>query len=190
MLIAGKADPVLIRKERVLLCELPESKQPYHAAEKMMPGEAQQFIAQCRLAATELACKFLMRFAEEAAFRNLSLRGVGLAASLSRPLPSLPEILRSHALIHAAEGVFYRETTNEAAHKLNLEVRLTSPRSATALLETNAPLKSALAMMGKTSGPPWTMDEKLATIAALSVVPSLARNYGLHGEEDFSASRQ
>ncbi|HEY5085548.1 MAG TPA: hypothetical protein VII48_13545, partial [Rhizomicrobium sp.] len=40
-------------------------------------------------------------------------------------------------------------------------------------------LREALQQIGKAAGPPWTMDEKCASLAAFSFLPSLARKFHL-----------
>src|SRR5579872_5529940 len=97
--------PGLMVRRRIVLCEKPEAKQPYHAAENMELSEAEAFIEKCRAQAVALATRALEQLREEAAARELA--GIGLAASPARELPPLARLLHSHALIHAAEGVFY-----------------------------------------------------------------------------------
>src|SRR6185437_9394709 len=71
--------PGLMARRRIILCEKPEARQPYHAAENMELKEAEVFIARCRAATIALAADALEQLREEAAARALA--GVGLAAS-------------------------------------------------------------------------------------------------------------
>jgi hypothetical protein len=78
-----------------------------------------------------------------------------------KALPGLDKILASHALIHTAEGEMFREALVWAANELGLAV-------------TGVPAKGldAVALkridsFGKLIGPPWTEDQKYATVAAL-----------------------
>jgi hypothetical protein len=139
--------------------------------------EAEIFIAQCRAATVALAADALERLREEAGARKLA--GVGLAASPARELPPLPKLLHSHALIHAAEGMFYRETLIEAAKRQGIRTRAITGRAASDFLDAARDLGEALERIGKAAGPPWTRDEKCASLAALSLLPGPARRFHL-----------
>ena len=170
--------PELRARRRILLCEKPEAKQPYHAAENMELNEAEAFIGMCRAATVALAAEALVRLREEAAARALA--GVGLAASSARELPPLPELLHSHALIHAAEGAFYRETVIEAAKRLDLKAHVVTGRAPSDFLGAAArELREALERIGKAAGPPWTVNEKCASLAALALLPGPAHQFHL-----------
>jgi hypothetical protein len=170
--------PGLMARRRIILCEKPEAKQPYHAAENMELNEAEAFIGKCRTATVILAAEALKRLREEAAARELA--GVGLAASSTRELPPLSKLLHSHALIHAAEGVFYRETVIEAAKRLGIKAHVVTGRAASDFLDDAArELREMLERIGKAAGPPWTVDEKCASLAALSLLPGPAGRFHL-----------
>ena len=76
-----------------------------------------------------------------------------------RPLPPLDRILKSHAAIHTAEGIFYREVLIEACERAGLRV----------VRVAEAEVAAHLAGLPKLP-PPWTADEKLATLAALATL--------------------
>jgi hypothetical protein len=170
-------EPRLIARRRIMLCELPHAKQPYHAAENMELEEAEAFIARCRAATLGLAVRELERLRQECGACKLA--GVGLAASSARNLPALSSILHSHALIHAAEGVFYREAAAMAAAQIRIKTCAIKSNTASEFLATTPDLRDALERIGKAAGPPWTMDEKGASLAALSLLPDLARKFHL-----------
>jgi hypothetical protein len=67
----------------------------------------------------------------------------------------LREVLRSHARIHAAEGLFYRDVMREAC---SIPVRIISPKSLNP------------STVGKFAPAPWGRDQKLAALAAWSVM--------------------
>ena len=169
--------PGLMARRRIILCEEPQAKQPYHAAESMKLGEAEAFIEKCRAATVALAARALMQLREEAAARDLA--GIGLAASPARELPPLDKVLHSHALIHAAEGVFYRETVIDAGKRLGLEVHVITGRAAADFLSGAGEVREALEQVGKRAGPPWTIDEKCASLAALALLPGPAQRFHL-----------
>lgn len=174
----------LVARQRIMLCELPHSKQPYHAAENMALREAEAFITKCRAATIGLAVRALERFRQEAGASKLM--GLGLAASSARNPPALPDILNSHALIHAAEGVFYREALIAAAGEVGIKAHTIKSNAASDFLADARHVRDALEQIGKAAGPPWTMDEKCASLAALSLLPGLAEKFHL---EKLNASR-
>jgi hypothetical protein len=167
----------LIARRRIMLCERPQAKQPYHAAENMKFTEAEAFIAECRKAAIALTVEAVRRLGSESGGRKLA--GIGLTASAARELPALSSILHSHALIHAAEGVFYRDAVIEAARRLGIKARAITNRAAPEFLDGARDLREVLERIGKMAGPPWTMDEKCASLAAFSLLPGIARKFRL-----------
>jgi hypothetical protein len=174
--------PALIARRRILLCEPPSAKQPYHAAETMELREAEDFIAACRITTIALAVEALDRLSAEMGGLELAgvgLAGVGIVASSARDLPTLSTILHSHPLIHAAEGVFYREAMIEAARRARLKSRAITGRVASDFLDGARDLRETLQRIGKAAGPPWTMDEKCASLAAFSFLPGPARKFRL-----------
>lgn len=181
MLMAGDSVPPidarLILRRRLTLCEHPRSKQPFHAAEGMTLREAEAFVTECRAATVTLAQNALAELRDLAEGRPLA--GAGLAASAARKLPSLGEILRSHALIHAAEGAFYREALIGAATQAGMEVKTIKSRNVSAFLAGARGLREMLGALGKSAGPPWTIDEKAASLAALTLLPAAERAYHL-----------
>jgi hypothetical protein len=174
--------PALIARRRIILCEPPSAKQPYHAAEIMELREAEAFITACRITTIALAVEALERLGAKTGGLGLAgvgLVGVGIVASSPRKLPALSAILHSHPLIHAAEGVFYREAMIEAAKRAGLKSRTITGRVASAFLGRARDLRETLQRIGKAAGPPWTMDEKCASLAAFSFLPGPARKFHL-----------
>jgi hypothetical protein len=174
--------PALIARRRIILCEPPSAKQPYHAAEIMELREAEAFITACRITTIALAVEALERLGAKTGGLGLAgvgLVGVGIVASSPRKLPALSAILHSHPLIHAAEGVFYREAMIEAAKRAGLKSRTITGRVASDFLGRARDLRETLQRIGKAAGPPWTMDEKCASLAAFSFLPGPARKFHL-----------
>jgi hypothetical protein len=108
-----------------------------------------------------------------AAFRDVvqGLNGCEIACAAvllasGRPLPSLPNILASHALIHTAEGEFFRQIVRQACERLGIRVTGIRERD---LAECSA-LQVEIAKLGKIVGPPWTQDQKTAALAAMLVL--------------------
>jgi hypothetical protein len=97
--------------------------------------------------------------------------GVGILFAAGRSLPELPQILKSHALLHTAEGEFYREVLVSASEHCALPVTRMKEREAWDIGESlfglpSADLRRRIGELGRVIGPPWREDEKLAALAA------------------------
>ena len=104
-------------------------------------------------------------------------RVVGSAVLLAsgRPLPPLAKILASHALIHAAEGEFFREAFSKACESLDVPVTGFRERDLNASVQTTfgkaaTRIGQQISTLGRSLGPPWTQDQKMAALAALVVL--------------------
>jgi hypothetical protein len=167
--VAGPArSPAVVDRRRIELAKPPlaRSKQPYHAAEGMPLGEAGEWIESCRRAAVALAWSAL----EELRGAH-AVEACGLLLAAGRPLPALEAILRSHSLIHTAEGELFRQAIRGAAAQAQLEIHTVAERalietSASELRLSTAGIEEWLAGWGRKLGPPWRQDEKYAALAA------------------------
>jgi hypothetical protein len=152
-------------------------KQPYHAAASLDPQRGRAAVARATESADALA---------EAAFRTL-LASVAPArvgtcavlASRAREAGDLETILRSHAKMHAAEGILFREVTARAAAACGLDVVAYVEDDALTLAAssaktTPAAVERTLAGLRQTLGAPWGRDEKLATLAGLLALEGAA----------------
>jgi hypothetical protein len=145
----------------------------YHHVEGMPGDEAQAWIDRV-WAAVEANC----RRGVGALLDDLGKAGVTLGVAVVpiariKPPDKLEDILKSHSWMHAAEGDFYRGAVASACTALGLEVRRGVEREfagevcrrhtlPAALLETR------MKALGAALGPPWSEDQKLATLAAWS----------------------
>lgn len=178
ILVCGTASDIAIVERRpVELCDpgIEGSKQPFHHAEPLAFPRADAFIARCRKSTDALAAAALAGLLEIVAAQKLKLAGCGVLSASGRPLPPLKEILASHALIHAAEGEFYRDALARACARERIAVVRIREREALRqacdqLHRPEAKMKERLASLGKSLGPPWTQDQKLAALAAWSLL--------------------
>ena len=155
--LAGDAKaPIIVARGRMTLCD--DHKQPFHEAEPMPFARAEEFIARCRATADHLADEAL------SALRPISCCCV-LTAS-GKPLPDLSAVLASHALIHAAEGEFYRDAVAGACTRAGIAVSRLRERDLATEAEHLSDWRARLAAFGKEMGAPWTQDEKLAALGA------------------------
>jgi hypothetical protein len=149
--------------------------QPYHFVEEMELRAAERHLAKCASDSKRLAVEALREVSAHLHDRGFTLAGAAILLSSARPLPDLDEILGSHALIHAAEGEFFRHAFRQALERLEIPVTGIRERD----LDDHAHKtfgKAATAVhqridgMGRLLGPPWTEDEKTAALAAAIVL--------------------
>jgi len=107
-----------------------------------------------------LALEALSAAVKELRSRGHEVAGCGVVLGSGRALPALDGILASHALIHTAEGEMFREVLVWAARECRLPV--TGVREK----ELDAGVLERIGSLGKLIGPPWTQDQKYATVAA------------------------
>lgn len=176
ILLAGSEEAIeILDRRRIELCDprIPGSKQPFHEAEPMAFPKAEAHIARCATSTDALAKGALNDLLAVARRMNAKLIGACVLTASGRPLPDLRAILASHSLIHAAEGEFYRDALARACKAAKIKVgRLKEKEAALWTAErlgiAEGALKTKIANIGKTLGPPWTSDEKLATLAGLA----------------------
>ena len=171
----GTAEVLERRRITVTIPGTPGANQPYHFAEKLQFAEAEKFLGICFAASRRLALAAVREVVEELRGRQYRVIGSALLLASGRPLPPLAKILASHALIHAAEGEFFREVFSKACADLELSVtgvreRDLDERVKTALGKAAARLRQQISAMGRSIGPPWTTDQKTAALAALVVL--------------------
>ena len=145
--------------------------QPYHAAEPLPLSEARKLIEECVAASGRLALTGIRAVIENLRKRGHEAVACGLVTGSGRPLPPLEGVLASHALIHTAEGVMFREALQRAAEVVHLLVRPVKEReayeeAARVLSIDVSEIRGRLAVAGKSAGPPWKEDQKLAALAA------------------------
>jgi hypothetical protein len=172
--VGGSLDsPVVLDRRRVETSDaaIHGSRQPFHAAEPLGFEKAEALIRQCRESSTALATRAVTAMVAQLTQNGHAVVGAGILFASGRPLPPLAAILRSHALIHTAEGEFFREVLVHATEHCSLPVtkikeREIWERGTILLRRPPADLQQLIDGIGKSLGPPWRQDEKLASMAA------------------------
>jgi hypothetical protein len=182
---AGTVEILERRRIAVAVPGTPGANQPYHFAEKLNRAEAERFLGDSFETAKRLALAAVQDVTDELRGRQYRVAGVAVLLASGRPLPPLANILVSHALIHAAEGEFFRRAFCEACE--SLEHPVTGFREQdldgcahTAFGKTAARVGQQISTLGKSLGPPWTTDQKTAALAALIVLA----NHFVHPTQD------
>jgi hypothetical protein len=168
-----KGAPVVLARQRVHLVETftYEFRQPYHTAEKMLDGQAREFISRMQAEARRLAYQAIRELASRTQEQGVKLTKCGLLLASGRPLPELDKILASHALIHTADGELFREALLHAGARCRLrEFRIKERElldcAGQMLRFKSAALMGRVTELGRPFGAPWSQDEKFATLAA------------------------
>jgi len=170
------AQEVLERRKMVIVD--PKAKgvnQPYHHVEEMELAAAERHIAKCAIESRRLAEQELERLIGTLSERGFQVTTSAIMLSAARPLPDLDEVLSSHALIHTAEGEFFRQAFRQALERLEIPVTGISERELDNQAKkqfgpTAAEVRKRIDGMGRILGPPWTLDEKSAAMAAAIVL--------------------
>jgi len=165
--------PVVLERCRIETADpsIPGSKQPYHAAERLDAQKAETLIELCRDSSILLAKHSVSALVAQITGQGYRVVGSGILFASGRLLPDLAATLESHALIHTAEGQFFREALVSASKHCSLPVtrikeRETWDRGASVFHLDPADLRLRIMELGRSLGPPWREDQKLAALAA------------------------
>jgi len=136
-------------------------RQAYHAAADLTVAEADGLIGRTALAA-EAGGVAALRAAEASLAAGQIVAVAVVVKAVSVP-DSTAQVLKSHAWMHAAEGVLYREAMLAAAHKCGWTAHAIDSAALTDLHEE-------LTGVGRVAGRPWRRIEKDAAAAALALL--------------------
>ena len=189
-----KGAPVVLARQRVHLVETftYEFRQPYHTAEKLLAGQAGEFIERVRDEARQLAHRAIQRLQSDLQKQGVVLRCCGLLLASGRPLPALDKILASHALIHTADGELFREALLHARARCGLrDFRIKEKelleRAGQVLSLKGDGLMRRVTELGRSLGAPWSQDEKFATIAAWLALKAPSKTFS-GKQQEFTAA--
>jgi hypothetical protein len=163
------------RKIVVTASNVKEANQPYHHAKDLSLPDAELYLGECATASERLAGEALRETIQESHRQKSEVIHCAILLAAGRTLPPLPKILSSHALIHTAEGEFFRQSFRRAGEMLGIEVTGIRERDlgehAKNVFGTKADsVGREIAGLGSALGAPWTSDQKNACLAALLVL--------------------
>jgi hypothetical protein len=154
----------------------------YHEAAELHLSQATALVERAGEASQKAA-----RFAIKNVLRHLDSSGakpeVCGVLSGSTPVPDdLSRILRSHPLIHAAEGALFQQAIVSACESCGLTVTATRERevwsrAAAAWGLTETGLRREMNALRKSVGPPWNADHKTAAAIALFALKSITTHW-------------
>jgi hypothetical protein len=148
--------PTIVSRERLELCRKDDERFVFHRAAEMPKSEAETWVARARKEAIERASRLMRPLTVTHA-----LKACAVVAKKGAMLP-LELIVGAHPRIHTAEGCFYRDVVKAAAEGLGMRVEVISPNSLNAK-------DGRLVRVGRMVGKPWSVDWKMAVMAAWQV---------------------
>ena len=147
----------------------------YHRAAELGLDEAAGFVASAETAIRGAAQQAIRQMLDSIKLKILT---AGIPAN-SKALPKdLSKILASHAMIHAAEGLLFEKAVTEGCRDNGIAAVCVRPRevwpqAAASCGMDEKRLRGIVDAIGKTIGPPWTADQKLATAAGLVALQAI-----------------
>ncbi len=181
VVVAGSAGaPVVLERRRVETADpsIRGSLQPYHAAKEMKLPEAEAFLHRCAAATQRMAETSVSETIAELGNKGHTVACACVLLGAGRPTTDLAATLRSHPMIHTAEGHFFRAALRNACEScalpvLGIKEKELVRQAASALGLSAEQLQHRIAELGKSIGPPWRQDEKLCAIAAWLAISNL-----------------
>jgi hypothetical protein len=142
----------------------------YHAARRLEATAAADLVEAVERIAVEQAAAALDRVARLAEEEGGAVGACAVVVGASAELP-LETILRSHALVHAAEGRLYQRALLRGAEARGLTAvpipkQTIWERAERALGADEGALRRWIDELRRAVGPPWAEDQKLAALAA------------------------
>jgi hypothetical protein len=143
----------------------------YHKAQELPLARAEALIHSSADRFERLAREALAAIVSKLRADGHEPVATAMVGDRAKVLPPLESILKSHPLVHAAEGELYRHALLRATEACRIPACLLpagklSALAATTLGVSPANLAAQLAAIGKASGRPWAKDQKEATLAA------------------------
>jgi hypothetical protein len=174
-------EPVVCDRRVIVLAdpEIRGSKQPYHSAEPMAMARAKEFLKRCTDSTYKLAVAGVTAAITELKRNEHEVVTCGMLTGSGRMPGSVEAILASHPAIHTAEGELYRDAIGHACDRCKLLlVRIREKDAlewaAVALRTSRVAINSRMSALGKSVGPPWAQDQKLAALAAWVALTEIA----------------
>ena len=162
----------ILAKERVKMRDGFQAAAVYHVGHEqgLTSDQARPMIENARRESVVRAKKAIAAIAESVAGR-CSLERAAVLAGGGRPLPDLDAILRSHPLVHAAEGELYRDALADACESLGYRVLRVAAKGLAArapdlLGLADGAVTAKLASAGAASGRPWAAEQRECALAA------------------------
>jgi hypothetical protein len=174
---SGKIQLLLRRRIELLPADSSIPRFVYHEAAELPLAQATELVKRATKASASTADLAVKEALREVGSRGIQVDVCGvLSGSRSAPV-DLAAILRSHPLIHTAEGALFQDAIVTACGSCGLRVVLATERevwtsAAAALGVTEPGLRKEVDALRKALGAPWSADHKASTAVALLALNS------------------
>lgn len=174
VLMTVAAPDVFVDRRRIELVDAGLPKYPHHHdAQKLPLAEGVALVARVRVCAEQRAREALEQLARDLT----SVRVAGIALRRCQPLPeTVEERLTSYRAQNVADWVMYRQVLAEAARARGWSVAWFEPKTVFAEAARALQLRdldSLLDGIGRSIGPPWRKEHKLAMAAAIAALGAI-----------------
>ncbi len=178
----GAEGPRVVDRRRVDLAESRdvEAAEVFHLAADVALPAAGKLIERARAAARRLARAGIDAACADLASAGHEVVAIGVVLGNGRLPDELEAILRSHPLIHTAEGELYRSALVDAGQDRGLPVTGVAskelfPRATSVLGVADDELRRRLVELGRDVGKPWAQDQKESALVAWLALASAPR---------------
>jgi hypothetical protein len=144
----------------------------YHVASELPTSQAAELVRRAEVASQETTQTAVRDVVEYLTSLDHAVKAAGLSSG-SKPVPrDLSAILRSHPMIHTAEGALFQQAVAGACRSCGLAVISLRERdvwlnAATVWGLNEARLRKQVDSLRKSVGAPWGTDQKTATAFAM-----------------------
>jgi hypothetical protein len=144
----------------------------YHVARELTLQTAERIVREAAELSRSRALAALETAVADLGKRDYEVVASGIIVG-NRPFEaSLETIVKSHALVHAAEAELFRSAIKNASealkiHVVEIRVKDLEPRATKLFGVTAGPLAKRLAALGRAAGRPWARDQRDSLLAAL-----------------------
>jgi hypothetical protein len=162
----------IVAKRRLDVATTFDEGAVYHVGSKLALAQAIAMISAATNKFERDAAKLVGELVAELDRSGYHVEIAAIVSESAKQLPPIETILKSHALIHTAEGELYRSVFAKASAACGLRAmriarKELEPRARAALGISEAALGECLAALGKASGRPWAADQKQSALAAI-----------------------
>src|SRR3981081_1931460 len=124
--VAGRA---VVARPRIDLATDFRTGAVFHVGQELPLAQAQELISSSQARFEAKARDAIAEIVEEIRAAGCVGIGRGIVAGYHQPLPPLESVLKSHALVHAAEGQLYRQVIATASEACSIPAALVPAKS-------------------------------------------------------------
>lgn len=177
--VPGKFQVLLRRRVELLPSGDSVPRFVYHKAAELPPSQAAELIRRAEAASEESARTAVREVLDHLRSLAVAVEAGGIAGG-SRPVPKdLSAVLRSHPMIHTAEGALFQRAVTSACQGHGLAVISVRERevwlnAASSWSLKEEEMRKQVDGLRKSVGAPWGTDQKTATAFALLALGEVA----------------